>query len=230
MVALRAVTSSDGMTADWYPFEQEFLQHVSTKICNTVRGVNRVVYVECLSCGASHQSPDRRRLVLSCYLADLLLSCSPHVSCTRDSLVRLNAATTSQASHPGRLSGSDEAVVVVDPPPLPRHRYYRWCNYVFVGTGPYWRCNGDLLTTRSAVTSHRRCAVLGGIGYTMMGGEYLESTRVDWGNVVESTRRGSLMVRDEVHRRLKGRDDVSHKHCPHFRLRAPNLATSSFVT
>lgn len=44
VVALRAVTSSDGMTADWYPFEQEFLQHVSTKICNTVRGVNRVVY------------------------------------------------------------------------------------------------------------------------------------------------------------------------------------------
>jgi hypothetical protein len=46
VVALRAVTSSDGMTADWYPFEQEFLQHVSTKICNSVRGVNRVVYVE----------------------------------------------------------------------------------------------------------------------------------------------------------------------------------------
>ena len=44
VVALRAVTSSDGMTADWYPFEPAFLQHVSTKICNTVRGVNRVVY------------------------------------------------------------------------------------------------------------------------------------------------------------------------------------------
>ena len=44
VVALRAVTSSDGMTADWYPFEQEFLQFVSTKICNTVKGVNRVVY------------------------------------------------------------------------------------------------------------------------------------------------------------------------------------------
>jgi GMP synthase PP-ATPase subunit len=44
VVALRAVTSSDGMTADWYPFEQDFLQYVSTKICNTVRGVNRVVY------------------------------------------------------------------------------------------------------------------------------------------------------------------------------------------
>ena len=44
VVALRAVTSSDGMTADWYPFEQDFLQYVSTKICNTVKGDNRVVY------------------------------------------------------------------------------------------------------------------------------------------------------------------------------------------
>lgn len=44
VVALRAVTSSDGMTADWYHFEPDFLQHVSTKICNTVKGVNRVVY------------------------------------------------------------------------------------------------------------------------------------------------------------------------------------------
>ena len=44
VVALRAVTSSDGMTADWYPFDHKFLQHISSKICNEVRGVNRVVY------------------------------------------------------------------------------------------------------------------------------------------------------------------------------------------
>ncbi len=44
VVALRAVTSSDGMTADWYPFKPDFLRYVSTKICNTVRNVNRVVY------------------------------------------------------------------------------------------------------------------------------------------------------------------------------------------
>ncbi|KAI3426251.1 hypothetical protein D9Q98_008626 [Chlorella vulgaris] len=44
VVALRAVTSSDGMTADWYPFQPDFLRYVSTKICNTVRSVNRVVY------------------------------------------------------------------------------------------------------------------------------------------------------------------------------------------
>ena len=44
MVALRAVTSHDGMTADWYPFEPAFLRAVSTRICNTVRSVNRVVY------------------------------------------------------------------------------------------------------------------------------------------------------------------------------------------
>jgi GMP synthase (glutamine-hydrolysing) len=44
VVALRAVTSSDGMTADWYPFDGRFLAQVSSKICNEIRGVNRVVY------------------------------------------------------------------------------------------------------------------------------------------------------------------------------------------
>jgi GMP synthase (glutamine-hydrolysing) len=44
VIALRAVTSSDGMTADFYPFNLEFLGRVSTRICNEVRGVNRVVY------------------------------------------------------------------------------------------------------------------------------------------------------------------------------------------
>ncbi|CAL5437471.1 unnamed protein product [Camellia sinensis] len=43
VVALRAVTSQDGMTADWYNFEHKFLDDVARKICNTVRGVNRVV-------------------------------------------------------------------------------------------------------------------------------------------------------------------------------------------
>ncbi len=42
--ALRAVTSSDGMTADYYPFPHEFLAHVSTRIVNEVKGINRVVY------------------------------------------------------------------------------------------------------------------------------------------------------------------------------------------
>ena len=44
VVGLRAITSSDGMTADWFQFEPKFLQEVSAKICNQVRGVNRVVY------------------------------------------------------------------------------------------------------------------------------------------------------------------------------------------
>lgn len=43
-LALRAVTSSDGMTADWYEFEPKFLKKVSNRITNEVRGVNRVVY------------------------------------------------------------------------------------------------------------------------------------------------------------------------------------------
>lgn len=44
VLALRAVTSSDGMTADWYPFEFQFLRDVSNLITNKVKGVNRVVY------------------------------------------------------------------------------------------------------------------------------------------------------------------------------------------
>lgn len=42
--ALRAVTSTDGMTADWYHFPYDFLSVVSNRICNEVRGINRVVY------------------------------------------------------------------------------------------------------------------------------------------------------------------------------------------
>ncbi len=44
VLALRAVTSSDGMTADWYPFTFDFLRQVSNRITNEVKGVNRVVY------------------------------------------------------------------------------------------------------------------------------------------------------------------------------------------
>ncbi|MGB0575814.1 MAG: glutamine-hydrolyzing GMP synthase [Alphaproteobacteria bacterium] len=42
--ALRAVTSTDGMTADSYPFEHAFLSRVATRIINEVRGINRVTY------------------------------------------------------------------------------------------------------------------------------------------------------------------------------------------
>jgi len=41
---LRAVTSEDGMTADFFSFDQNFLQKTSNKIVNSVRGINRVVY------------------------------------------------------------------------------------------------------------------------------------------------------------------------------------------
>mmetsp|Transcript_34061 Transcript_34061/g.73758 ORF Transcript_34061/g.73758 Transcript_34061/m.73758 type:complete len:545 (+) Transcript_34061:182-1816(+) len=44
VIALRAVTSADGMTADWYPFDGKFLKEVSSRICNQVKSVNRVVY------------------------------------------------------------------------------------------------------------------------------------------------------------------------------------------
>ncbi len=44
VVALRAVQSTDGMTADWVHLPYEFLAKISNKIINQVRGVNRVVY------------------------------------------------------------------------------------------------------------------------------------------------------------------------------------------
>ena len=44
VLALRAVTSTDGMTADYFPFDHDFLGRTATRIINEVRGVNRVVY------------------------------------------------------------------------------------------------------------------------------------------------------------------------------------------
>src|SRR5687767_3283125 len=44
VVGLRAVTSTDGMTADFYPFDMKFIGQVATRIVNEVKGVNRVVY------------------------------------------------------------------------------------------------------------------------------------------------------------------------------------------
>jgi GMP synthase (glutamine-hydrolysing) len=44
VVGLRAVTSTDGMTADFYQFDMDFLSTVATRIVNEVKGVNRVVY------------------------------------------------------------------------------------------------------------------------------------------------------------------------------------------
>jgi GMP synthase (glutamine-hydrolysing) len=44
VVALRAVTSTDGMTADWYHLPYEFMAKISNEIINRVKGINRVVY------------------------------------------------------------------------------------------------------------------------------------------------------------------------------------------
>ncbi|WP_319797849.1 glutamine-hydrolyzing GMP synthase [Nitrobacter sp.] len=44
VVGLRAVTSTDGMTADFYPFDMKFLGETATRIINEVNGINRVVY------------------------------------------------------------------------------------------------------------------------------------------------------------------------------------------
>ena len=40
----RAITSEDGMTADFYEFKKSFMQTISNKIVNSIRGINRVVY------------------------------------------------------------------------------------------------------------------------------------------------------------------------------------------
>jgi len=44
VIGLRAVTSRDGMTADWFPFPPDVLAHISNRIANEVDGINRVVY------------------------------------------------------------------------------------------------------------------------------------------------------------------------------------------
>jgi len=44
VLSLRAVTSRDGMTADWFPFPHDVLARISTRIINEVKGVNRVTY------------------------------------------------------------------------------------------------------------------------------------------------------------------------------------------
>ena len=41
---LRAITSEDGMTADYFQFNKSFMQTISNKIVNNIRGINRVVY------------------------------------------------------------------------------------------------------------------------------------------------------------------------------------------
>jgi GMP synthase (glutamine-hydrolysing) len=44
VLALRAVTSTDGMTADWYDIPAFVLGKISNRIINEVKGINRVVY------------------------------------------------------------------------------------------------------------------------------------------------------------------------------------------
>ena len=41
---LRAITSEDGMTADFFQFKKSFMQSISNQIVNNIRGINRVVY------------------------------------------------------------------------------------------------------------------------------------------------------------------------------------------
>ena len=44
VIAVRVVESKDGMTADWVALPNELLGHISNRIINEVKGVNRVVY------------------------------------------------------------------------------------------------------------------------------------------------------------------------------------------
>jgi len=47
VVGLRAVTSSDGMTADFYPFDMKFLGETATRIINELKGVNPIRTIVC---------------------------------------------------------------------------------------------------------------------------------------------------------------------------------------
>ena len=51
--SLRAVTSEDAMTADWFRFPPEVLQRIANRICNEVKHINRVLY-DITSTGAQH--------------------------------------------------------------------------------------------------------------------------------------------------------------------------------
>ena len=44
VLAIRAVQSADGMTADWFRMPYETMERISSRIINEVRGINRVVY------------------------------------------------------------------------------------------------------------------------------------------------------------------------------------------
>ena len=76
--ALRAVTSVDGMTADFYPYDMDFLGRAATRIINEVRGINRVVYDVTRSRPArSSGSRGRRRSVETEALSTPIFSVPP---------------------------------------------------------------------------------------------------------------------------------------------------------
>ena len=69
--ALRAVTSTDGMTADFFPFPMDFLGRAATRIINEVRGVNRVVY-DVTANRRARSSGNRGRVQPACCSATML--------------------------------------------------------------------------------------------------------------------------------------------------------------
>jgi hypothetical protein len=64
--ALRAVTSIDGMTADFYPFGASFLGRVATRMINEVRGIGRITYDVTSKPPGTHAWPDTSS-VLPCF-------------------------------------------------------------------------------------------------------------------------------------------------------------------
>ena len=65
VLALRAVTSVDGMTADFFHFDMEFLGRAATRIVNEVRGINRVVYDVTIKAARARSSGSREPYVSS---------------------------------------------------------------------------------------------------------------------------------------------------------------------
>lgn len=79
VLALRAVTSVDGMTAEVYNFEPKFLCAVSDRIINEVRGINRVVYD--YTSKPPEQSSGSSVVLFNqfCDIVKILAKCSPSI-------------------------------------------------------------------------------------------------------------------------------------------------------
>ena len=106
VVGLRAVTSTDGMTADFYPFDMKFLGHVATRIINEVKGVNRVVY-DVTSASRRGRSSGSRGTLAFCFTLSRRQSIARFADMTTNRRILVDNATLSGV---GRLLGESQTL------------------------------------------------------------------------------------------------------------------------